>query len=277
MKINRFSALLAAVLMLICLCSCGKPAYSTDPDERESLSEIAGISRDRLRVIGHRGLSSKAPENTLVSFELACEAGDWGVEMDAFPTADGQWVVMHDKTVSRMTGGRGKIKNMTCAEIAGLSIDSGNNVGLYPTQKVPLLSEVLDLTEKYETVPVIEIKDTSEKATERLAGIIKDYPDYRDFIIISFSGDALLSMKKYLPDNTMWLLVKKIDEAVIAYALTCGFDGLDFECRKTPDAFVEMAVEAGLEANAWTVDDVERASELLDLGCGAITTNVLVP
>src|SRR5512140_286258 len=55
-------------------------------------------------IIGHRGASRDAPENTLESFRLAWEQGADGIEADFRLTADGRIVCMHDETTGRTTG-----------------------------------------------------------------------------------------------------------------------------------------------------------------------------
>ena len=49
------------------------------------------------QVIGHRGTTVGAPENTMAAFQHARDAGvDW-VETDVKSTADGQLVLLHDR------------------------------------------------------------------------------------------------------------------------------------------------------------------------------------
>lgn len=57
----------------------------------------------RKTVIGHRGASAYAPENTLPSFELALLQGADAVEQDLHVTRDGVLVCLHDRTLERTT------------------------------------------------------------------------------------------------------------------------------------------------------------------------------
>ncbi|HEY1418228.1 MAG TPA: glycerophosphodiester phosphodiesterase family protein, partial [Myxococcaceae bacterium] len=59
-----------------------------------------------MRILGHRGASSDAPENTLTAFQLALDQGADGVELDARLCASGEVVVFHDEWLERLTGGR---------------------------------------------------------------------------------------------------------------------------------------------------------------------------
>lgn len=54
-------------------------------------------------LIGHRGAPMLAPENTLMSFEKAVEAGSGGLETDVTISFDGVPFLMHDRTLRRTT------------------------------------------------------------------------------------------------------------------------------------------------------------------------------
>ena len=109
------------------------------------------IQSERPLVIGHRGFSAFAPENTLPSFALALAAGVDLVELDYRQSADGQLVVVHDPDLDRTTDARlrwgGKhltVDGKTASEIR--SLDAGRWFdSKYAGTKVPLLSEALDL------------------------------------------------------------------------------------------------------------------------------------
>ena len=57
------------------------------------------------KVIAHRGLSARYPENTLLAFAKALEAGAEMMELDVRLTADKEIVVAHDLDLSRATDG----------------------------------------------------------------------------------------------------------------------------------------------------------------------------
>ena len=62
-----------------------------------------------MQIFAHRGFSSQYPENTMIAFRRALEAGADGIEFDARLTRDGKIVIMHDATVDRTTNGHGKV------------------------------------------------------------------------------------------------------------------------------------------------------------------------
>src|SRR6476646_2920170 len=64
-------------------------------------------------VLGHRGASAVAPENTVEAFTRARELGADGVELDVRRTADGVLVVHHDPAVRDV----GLIASLSLAEL----------------------------------------------------------------------------------------------------------------------------------------------------------------
>lgn len=54
-------------------------------------------------IVGHRGASAYAPENTIPALLLAAEQGATYVEYDLQPTKDGILVLLHDETLERTT------------------------------------------------------------------------------------------------------------------------------------------------------------------------------
>ena len=63
----------------------------------------------KTKIVGHRGASREAPENTRAAFQLAWEQGADGVELDVRMTRDGHVVVIHDETINRTSNGFGRV------------------------------------------------------------------------------------------------------------------------------------------------------------------------
>ena len=70
--------------------------------------------------IAHRGGQYLWPENSMYAFEKAVEFGVDIVELDVRPTADGYIVVMHDDTVDRTCDAKGRVDQMTLAQLQQL-------------------------------------------------------------------------------------------------------------------------------------------------------------
>ena len=60
-------------------------------------------------IIGHRGASAVAPENSMAAFEAAIAAGADGIEFDVHLSRDGVPVIIHDETLQRTHGLRKRV------------------------------------------------------------------------------------------------------------------------------------------------------------------------
>ena len=92
-------------------------------------------------VVAHRGDWRNAPENSLQAYRNCIDMGVDMIEIDIHKTKDNQFIVMHDATVDRTTNGKGKIADMTLADIKKLYLKSGH--GIKTRHRVPTLEEVL--------------------------------------------------------------------------------------------------------------------------------------
>ena len=88
-----------------------------------------------MKIVAHRGYSARFPENSLLAFERAAEAGaDW-VETDLRRSADGVLVCWHDPDLERVTG--------VATEIARTSAAVLTSIALPGAARVHRLAEVL--------------------------------------------------------------------------------------------------------------------------------------
>jgi len=92
----------------------------------------------------HRGAMDTRPENTVPAFEEAARLGAQMIEFDVCLTKDGALVIMHDPTVDRTTDGKGKVEDLTLAEIKQL--DAGRwKDPKFAGVRIPTLKEALDV------------------------------------------------------------------------------------------------------------------------------------
>ncbi|WP_395738833.1 glycerophosphodiester phosphodiesterase [Prosthecobacter sp.] len=90
----------------------------------------------------HRGAMSTHPENTLPALEEAVRLGAHMIEFDIQFTKDGALVLMHDSTVDRTTNGKGRVSDLTLAEIKAL--DAGAKLDArFAGTRIPTFEEAL--------------------------------------------------------------------------------------------------------------------------------------
>ena len=75
-------------------------------------------------IIAHRGASSKAPENTILSYETAWLQNADAIEVDLRKTKDGVFICAHDNNFNRVSGSTKNISESTFKSL--LKIDIGS-------------------------------------------------------------------------------------------------------------------------------------------------------
>ena len=148
-------------------------------------------STQNVYVAAHRGWSEKYPENTMPAFQAAVALDVDQLEFDVHATADGELVIIHDKTVDRTTDGTGAVAEMTFAELRKL--DAGSWKGeQFRGLQIPTLIEVMDLVKDHPTMTLdVELKvypeagrERSFEVCDRVLKIIDDY-GYTDRVVIN--------------------------------------------------------------------------------------------
>ncbi len=149
-------------------------------------------------IIGHRGASYDAPENTLASVNLAWAKGARAAEIDVHLSADDQVVVVHDFNTKKLFGRDREVKDQTYAEL--LELDAGRHKGeQWEGERIPLLDQVLA------TVPdgrmlVVEIKVGPEIIPELEKSFAQSGLGPDQIIITSGTSPALFMLCSLLLD-----------------------------------------------------------------------------
>ena len=221
-------------------------------------------------VIGHRGASARAPENTLSAFALALDAGADGVECDLRATADGVPVVIHDARVDRTTDGSGEIARMALAEVRSLDASGGNPD--YRGERIPALAELLALVAGRGLL-VLEYKSLAAVAPStpivRAAGAASWCAAW------SFRPEILAALRDTLPEVSRSLLVGTSDdlEGQIEVARSLGCVGLSLRQDLVDGRWVGAARDLGLRVYAWTADAPADWRRLIADAVDGIVTN----
>jgi glycerophosphoryl diester phosphodiesterase len=225
-------------------------------------------------VMAHRGNSAYAPENTLAAFEQALDLGADGCECDVHATADGEIVVMHDRTVDRTTDGSGAIGEMTLAEMRAL--DAGSWKGAeFAGEKVPLLAEVVE-THVGRGMLYVEIKDY--ECTERAIAVIDGCNAQEWASLCSFSYDVCVEARKLRPKLPVALIYASRGNPKPAYelvemVLAGNLQALSITQADVTADLVVRCRQCGVGLWVWTVDDEERLVELDRIRVGNIVSN----
>lgn len=229
-------------------------------------------------IIGHRGLSSLAPENTRASFISAANAGLSWVEFDIQRCDSGEWVVFHDKTLERTSNGRGTVQDMSLAELKRLDLGSWFD-RRFANEHILSLAEVLPLLSQLGLHPNIEVKffeDTPidmAKAAADIGSIVHQYwiaQAHAPAVISSFYDDFLLAFRDRYPDWPIAYLVEQFQEQHINTVREGRFNMLNAEKDSLLTYIQRQRLHTDIPILAFTVNDAPTAKRLFSAGISAI-------
>lgn len=233
-------------------------------------------------VIGHRGASRFAPENTMAAFRLALDSGADGVEFDVRLTRDAIPIIIHDDNLRRTGNANARVAELSLEELKRFDVGVWRGPA-FKGEPVPTLTELFDLFVD-EGLLYLEMK--SDVATrQRLAEACCEYilnSGLKERVVVEcFDLEAIAIVKsidssirtaalfepglKALPITSGTKLVEK--------ALAVGANEIALNHRLTNERTVMTAIEAGLKVVVWTVDEPRWIVNATNYGIEAVITN----
>jgi len=233
---------------------------------------------DYCEVLAHRGFSAVAPENTLAAIAKAIESGSDGCEFDVYASKDGHIVLMHDEAVDRTTDGRGKVAELTLAELKRL--DAGRwKAPEYKGQQVPTLEEALQMLRRSKCRAVIELKPSD--ITKKVVETIRRSNMTRQVVLISFHASAIREARELAPEiPAAWLFGKSLEgppeqqaQWIAQQAAECRTHLVDLNFEIVSPELIAQLHRRGLKVWVWTVNEPVVIQVLHNWGVDAITTD----
>ena len=222
-------------------------------------------------VLGHRGASRVAPENTVEAFTRARELGANGAELDVRRTADGVLVVHHDAAIA----GVGAVFEMTFAalraerpELATLDEALAALSGLVVNAEVKCLAWEPDADHDGSVMRATLDMLQSHTASAGSGAVV----------VSSFELVAVDRAREYAPGiATAWLTHGQPLAKTAPLVSQHGHRWLNpdvVSALAAGPAGIAAAHDAGLQVSVWTVDDPDDARALAAAGVDIIITNV---
>jgi len=231
------------------------------------------------RVVAHRGGGTLAPENTLGAIRFGAALGFEGVEFDVMLSGDGVPVLIHDETLARTTGRRGRVAHTEFATLE--TLDAGAWRGRrWRGERIPSLAAAGALCRELGLWANVEIKPAQGHARANGAAVARLARElWRDAetppLLSSFSLDALLAAKRAAPELPRGWLVRRVPRnwRETLAALECV--ALHCHQRAITPALAAEIHAAGYAILAWTVNDRRTAKRLLRWGVDCLVTDAL--
>lgn len=218
--------------------------------------------KTRPLVLGHRGASAQARENTVEAFAAALEAGADGVELDVRATADGRLAVHHDATVA----GVGLIAETTSDRLPAWVPDLGRALDACAGMGVNI---------EIKANPTEPDAATAPWLAEQVAELVTVRGLEAWVVVSSFAMATIDRVREVAPlVPTGWLTTGGFDQhRAVGQAADHGHAALHPHCSAVTPEVVEAAHAAGLALSTWTVDDPAELRRLASWGVDAVITN----
>ena len=242
------------------------------------MSTTVSVNKKNTKMIAHRGLSGLERENTCPAFIAAANRSYYGIETDVHVNKDGEFIIIHDDTTSRVSGGKYQInvEETSFDEISDIVLPDLDGSFDRGDIRVPKLSEYIKICKKYGKRAVLELKNPFvKKDIERLVNEIASL-DYLDGItFISFDFDNCVMLREILENvDIQWLTSDEVTFEIIEKLKKYSF-GIDIYYKRLDREKVDLLHINGVAVNCWTCDDKDAAEELAEIGVDFITTNIL--
>jgi glycerophosphoryl diester phosphodiesterase len=255
------------------------------------MSRRGDISGSRLLIIGHRGASAHAPENTLAAFEQAFIGGADGIEFDVRLARDGVPVVIHDTLLRRTTLRDGIVELLPSEELCALDAGTWFN-HLHPElaretfarECVPTLVQVFERFGARARVLYVEMKCDDPALHAPLARSVVELTrthGLADRVVVkSFAHDSLREIKRLAPElrtaalfDRSWSRPLLSTSRIVRAAADCGADEISLHRSLLRRATTEAALARGFPVLVWTADTPFWLRRAVALGLRAVFTN----
>ena len=224
---------------------------------------------------GHRGMGAFYPENTLLSFEKAMDAGLDAIEFDVWLSKDKIPVLMHDGNASRTAGVNRHLRDMTYEEIKTLDPCYAEKFGdkFKGQTSVPSLRELLELRRKKGSSIKfgVEIKEYTEENVDLTVALLKEYgmSITEDCWFYAFNGRIIRYLKEKHGARTMGYP----DFCMAEFDGYDAYDEIGLSINIVQSEIFDIYVAKGLPMHMYCADTPEQVKLCIEKGADLITAN----
>ena len=230
----------------------------------------------RIIAEGHRGYCARYPENTLISYRAAMQAGVDAFEFDVWLSADGVPVIMHDASAYRTCGVDRKLNDMTLREIKEL--DAGGRFDpRFAGERVPTLEELLVQARamRPDIILGVEIKDMREETCDRTVSLLKQYGFFDRCVFYAFNARIIRYLKTAHSARTMGY--PDFQMAEFAPDSYDYYDEIGINMKIMRSEIFPVYRDKGMKMHIYCADTEEDVRDAVAHGASFITANEIEP
>lgn len=245
-------------------------------------------------IIGHRGASAVAPENTLAAFARAMRDGADGIEFDVRLARDGVAIVIHDATLQRTGLVSSRVSELSSEQLSRIDVGtwfarqtrsfSAPSLAEFSNERLPTLQQVFDLFNGNQGLLYLEMKSEPKEGRRLVSEVVRSIQDNssRERVVVESFDLSLIELVKTIDPNirTAALFEPRLSRPASlvraklpARAMASGADEIALHYTLASKLAIEKAKQLGLSVVVWTVDDPEWVPKAETLGIKALITN----
>lgn len=218
----------------------------------------------------HRGLCKRYPENSLLSFREAGKVGVYyGMETDIQLTSDGHLVCMHDDSLMRTVGVKGRVADYTLRELRRMRLSGGRGWdNRYAGKlKIPTFREYLRICRRYGLVPYVEMKNLPDEGVQKAIDLLSHMGFDGKYVLTSFYFKNLAEAAKYTTAPLEYMR-PDFGSDDVERCEGAGNFVLRPDARKITPAFMEYARSKGFLVECYGIPpgDAGLVARLIALG-----------
>ena len=223
-----------------------------------------------ITIHAHRGVSTRAPENSLAAAREAIAAGADYIETDVQLSKDDVLIIAHDSDFSRLGGVAKKVWDLTYDEIRAIPI-GGHSAPEFRNETSPTLDALL-AEAKGRVKLNIELKyygSNQPGLAQKVVEAVLRHGMLDQVVIQCLEYEPLLEVHRLAPNVPIGYLLSF--NAREPSRLDVNF--LSVQQSRLDQRFIRCAHRRGQQVYAWTVDVPSDMERLFDLGIDGIITD----
>lgn len=219
------------------------------------------------KIIAHRGYMGEGVENTISGLIGVANAGADLIELDIQQTADGEFVVFHDRTLRRLTGKTSAVANMTLSELTAVTVHANGF-----SDKITSLDNFIEMAQALDIALLIELKIHGKETEDVLLRLVEKLRTYKmlDAYYVQSSSPEMMSQLKNIAPNL---------RVGIVYALNIGsivdkkVDFIALEESSVSDHLIEELQQQDIDLFVWTLNKERSLQEFIGKNVAGVITD----
>jgi glycerophosphoryl diester phosphodiesterase len=223
----------------------------------------------RIAVTAHRGSSHKAPENTMSALHQAVDDGADYAEIDVQTTADGVVVLIHDADLMRLAAVNRRVQDMPYKELREIDIGSWFSEA-FSKERTATLDEAIKYADGRIRLNIeLKYNRPDPPLVAKVGNIIRRNSFSEKCVVTSLDYGELQKFKKSFPAVQTGLIVFR----ALGRLMRTEADFLSIHATMATSRLVKQAHRNGKEIHVWTVNDLQTALSMIEVGVDNIITD----